>query len=185
MKLLHVPNAKRLDKNREQSKVIEFLMGLNHIHEQVRSNIFRMRRIPEIDVVYDMIVQNESQKNITRATFEDISSMYVQNQGNVNHQRKSQSTERTTYFNDPLQGGNDKLFCTRCQMNGHTKEYCWNLHGYPKGGRRGGRGAGRGSSMSRPMSNLVGFNQNATEGQINSSKGKEREIEVPSISHMA
>lgn len=88
-----------------------------------------------IDVAFDMICQAESEVISTKNHNTEISAIYV------NHPEESNKNNAR----GGLQRGRNKLFCTHCQGSGHTKEFCYDLVGYPPEYRRG-RGASRGPS---------------------------------------
>lgn len=47
----------------EEDRVVKFLVRLNYSFIVVRSNIFAMNHVPNIDRVYEMVTQEESQRN--------------------------------------------------------------------------------------------------------------------------
>lgn len=49
-----------IDEEQQENRVVKFLMRLNDGYGVVRSNIFAMRQVPRIDVVYDMVCQEET-----------------------------------------------------------------------------------------------------------------------------
>ncbi|KAG2270373.1 hypothetical protein Bca52824_064928 [Brassica carinata] len=51
----------------QQSHVTKFLMGLNDAYEQTRRHILMLKPIPTIDEVFNMVSQDERQKNLKHA----------------------------------------------------------------------------------------------------------------------
>lgn len=52
-------------KEREKNRVIEFLMGLGDAHHQIRTYILALPQLPSLDVTFDMVSQDESQRTVT------------------------------------------------------------------------------------------------------------------------
>lgn len=48
-----------LQKEREEDKVHQFLMGLNEVYVGVRSNLLMMNPLPSLDCVYNILLQDE------------------------------------------------------------------------------------------------------------------------------
>lgn len=55
---------KGLQKEKEEDKVHQFLMGLNEVYVGVRSNILMMHPLPSLDNVYNILLQDEKQKQV-------------------------------------------------------------------------------------------------------------------------
>nr|XP_009762519.1 PREDICTED: uncharacterized protein LOC104214529 [Nicotiana sylvestris] len=54
-----------LQKEREEDKVHQFLMGLNEVYVGVRSNLLMMHPLPSLDSFYIILLQDEKQRQIT------------------------------------------------------------------------------------------------------------------------
>ena len=96
-------------------------MGLNENFETLRSQILMHDHFPSMSKVYSLVLQEESHKNIgqgnsTSSQF-DAMAMYTNFKGNSNWNKGN--------------GKKDKPFCTHYNMQGHTIEKCYKLHGYP------------------------------------------------------
>ncbi|RAL38922.1 hypothetical protein DM860_015283 [Cuscuta australis] len=135
--------AIRIRAREEEEKTHHFLLGLDD--EQfghIRSQIIALEPVPDIHRAYALVVQEERHKNIVRGRDDrtDVVAFAMQ--------RPSA----------PLTRGDPPLYsCTHCGKDGHSKERCYQLHGYPppKGRGRGGfsgrsngsgRGLGRGAA---------------------------------------
>ncbi|CAM8949458.1 unnamed protein product [Rhodiola kirilowii] len=136
---------------KKEDRVVQFLMGLNECYSMIRSHVFAMIRVPEMDIVFEMATREESQRNATKTRYVESSALYGRNMNN-NYQG-GQGNYSNTQGNNTLQtdqnsenqmrqmsagrGGFNKnkprLFCTHCQMTGHLKEDCYKLVGYPPG----------------------------------------------------
>ncbi|KAL9689696.1 hypothetical protein QQ045_010085 [Rhodiola kirilowii] len=119
-------------KERGEDMVIEFLMGLNEEYAHIRTHILALKELPSLDVVYGMALNAESQQIVARSPHVESSALY-------------------SSYQDKQGKNKGRMFCTHCQLHGHTKEYSYKLNGYPPGHklykgnpRTGGRGNGAG-----------------------------------------
>ncbi|CAM8880974.1 unnamed protein product [Rhodiola kirilowii] len=147
-------------KEKEEDRVIEFLMGLNEDYAHTRTHILALRELPSLDVVYDMVHNAESQQKVTKSVLVEASALYS-NQQDSNGYSKGQMRN--------AQGKpRGKLYCTHCQMNGHTKEFCYKLNGYPPGHKMyegNSRSNGRNSSDSKPANMVTREGNDDTNNQ--------------------
>ena len=58
---------------REEDKLMQFLMGLNESYKIVRSNILMMSPLPNVRQAYSMIIQEETQQQIGSSSTENFS----------------------------------------------------------------------------------------------------------------
>ncbi|CAM8910142.1 unnamed protein product [Rhodiola kirilowii] len=136
----------------KEDRVVQFFMGLNECFSMVRTQVFAMPRVPDMDVVFEMATREECQRNATKTRYVEASALYGQNAGHNqggqgNHQSPQYSnTYQNAQSNDTQmrqistnRGGftknKSRLFCTHCQMTGHLKENWYKLVGYPPGHR--------------------------------------------------
>ena len=103
--------------------VMKFLMGLNENFEILRSQILMYDPFPSMSKVYSLVLQEESHKNIghgnSTASQSNSMAMFTNSKGNSNWNKGNAKK--------------DKPYCTHCNMQGHTIEKCYKLHGYPPG----------------------------------------------------
>ncbi|CAM8902807.1 unnamed protein product [Rhodiola kirilowii] len=92
-------------------------------------NAFWKEELPSLDTVYDMDLNDESQQKVTKHSFVEASALYS-NQQDSHGYAKGQM--RNTQGNTQGKAGG-RLFCTHCQMSGHTKDFCYKLNGYHPG----------------------------------------------------
>ncbi|VFQ79417.1 unnamed protein product [Cuscuta campestris] len=123
----------------EQEKTHHFLLGLDD--EQfghIRSQLIATEPVPDIHRAYALIVQEERHKNIVHGRDDRTDAVAFA------MQRPITSTGR----------GDPPLYsCTHCGKDGHSKDRCYQLHGYPPGKGRGRGGvSGRGGSSGRGVS---------------------------------
>nr|XP_016495976.1 PREDICTED: uncharacterized protein LOC107814988 [Nicotiana tabacum] len=104
----------------EYQRLLQFLMGLNEIYSQPRSQILMMSLVPTVNKAYSMIVSEESQRALGKFT------------------QSIDIGDGTTFFtNKGMNSGNNynprrgNLFCDYCNYKGHTRGTCFKLHGYP------------------------------------------------------
>ncbi|XP_073305868.1 uncharacterized protein [Primulina huaijiensis] len=97
----------------QQHKLLQFLMGLNDGYAQIRSQILIMSPLPSVGQAFSIIFQEESHRSLS--TVELPSTALFSVQGKMNNQKR------------------DTLTCDYFQWNGHTKEFCYKLVGYPPG----------------------------------------------------
>ncbi|CAM8888862.1 unnamed protein product [Rhodiola kirilowii] len=163
-------------KEREEDRVIEFLMGLNDEHAHIRTHILALRELPSLDVVYDMALNDESQQTVTKPTYIEASALYSK-------QQDSENSTRGQMKNNNYQGkSRGRPFCSHCQMNGHTKEFCYKLVGYPQGHKlyKGRNSYSRGQSGGK-SANVASTETENEDADHNSSK-KNKNEQVPQLS---
>lgn len=109
-----------------------FLLGLNDLFASVRGQLLLMDPLPPINKIFSLVVQEEHQRSVSNQSgslFELSSAMSLAttaapskppyNIAGVNGKKKPRQK--------------DHLFCTKCQINGHTIDTCYQIHGYPPG----------------------------------------------------
>ncbi|CAH9063368.1 unnamed protein product [Cuscuta epithymum] len=125
-------------KSVEIEKTHEFLMGLDsNVYATLRSNVLSMTSLPPLNKVYQLVVQEERHRNVTRTP---------ENSDNAVAFAIRPSRSFTT--------DKEKLFYTHCKKDNHDFKHCFKLSGnYPewwfanKGGR--GRGSSPGTGRGR------------------------------------
>ncbi|KAL9676748.1 hypothetical protein QQ045_004966 [Rhodiola kirilowii] len=65
------------DQEKEEGRVIKFLMGLNEAFTHIRTHILALRELTTLDVAYDMVVSNEAERHIAKLTVVEASAMNV------------------------------------------------------------------------------------------------------------
>ncbi|KAH9783645.1 hypothetical protein KPL71_009401 [Citrus sinensis] len=98
----------------ERLRVHIFLAGLDEEFDQVRGEILRKDIIPDLEECYSLIRREDIRKSkLNKKVDSETSAMIARQQP----QRK---------FVDK-----SSLHCTHCRKNGHTKEQCFEIIGYP------------------------------------------------------
>lgn len=81
-----------------------------------------MDLIPNIGIIYNKVRQDKKQQGINNM---EVFATYV-----------TQSNSSSNHVQESGQNGNqdmNNLFYHHCKINGHTKETCYKIHGYPPG----------------------------------------------------
>uniref|UniRef100_A0A7N0U7E9 Uncharacterized protein n=1 Tax=Kalanchoe fedtschenkoi TaxID=63787 RepID=A0A7N0U7E9_KALFE len=113
-------------------KIIQFLMGLNDSFLPLRTHILATTPMPSLNVIYAMVVQDEIQKNLSKLPYVETSAMYVQNQERDFNNCQGKNEQQYKPSTNSNAGKNKRnLVCTYCQMQGHLRESCFKLNGYP------------------------------------------------------
>lgn len=112
----------------EFHKVMQFLMELNEEYDHIRNQILVMEPFPSVNKAYSMILRVESQRDCHNSIAEGIegSVMMVRGQQDIRKVIRKQNKERK----GPMD--KKKLYCTHCKRDGHAKETCFKIHGYPE-----------------------------------------------------
>lgn len=144
----------KLQEDREQrKKLLHFLMGLNESFSAARGQILMMSPLPTLAQAFSLIKQEEKQRQGS-----SIASFIA------NARATSKPVAAAAYHNtDNAKKQNIK--CSYCHKDGHLKESCFKLIGYPPRGR--GRGKpGQYSSVGKPSQAMqVSANTTATGSQ--------------------
>ncbi|CAM8883292.1 unnamed protein product [Rhodiola kirilowii] len=127
---------------------MKFLMGLNDVYVTSRSNILQMKPSPTLKEYYKQLIQDENQRQSKQGSLAEMSALYVSQSSNF-PSRGSQPSVQQHNGSQYSNGGNNNahqsgrsvpsnknkksLFCSYCQLQGHVRETCYKLHGYPPG----------------------------------------------------
>ncbi|GKE31824.1 cysteine-rich receptor-like protein kinase 8 [Tanacetum coccineum] len=122
----------RVNSDRDQRKrLIQFLMGLDESYSNIRGQILLMQPLPTVAKAYGMIRQEEKQregilpKPTTSAVFSTYSNGSTsRNYNNTQRNNQRSQTERRSTFRAGI-------YCTNCGKEGHYREECYKLKGYP------------------------------------------------------
>ncbi|XP_048637093.1 uncharacterized protein LOC125609612 [Brassica napus] len=135
----------------QRSRVTKFLMGLNEVYEQTRRHILMLKPVPTIDEVFNMISQDERQKNLKPA---------VKPESAVFQATATSENVENVLYNGPLENAAyaaqyrpyNKIVCTHCGRSGHTYQKCYKLNGYPPGHKLHNRSGQNMPSQARGIS---------------------------------
>ncbi|KAL2246173.1 UNVERIFIED_CONTAM: Retrovirus-related Pol polyprotein from transposon RE2 [Sesamum indicum] len=117
--------SKKIAEKTASSQLMQFLMGLSNVYDHVRNQILPMDPLPTVGKAYSMVQRVEKQWEV------HLGITAVHKEGIMNVQTE---IKRGTFNKGPLKKGNlDKrsLFCEHCKKNGHTKQGCFEINGFP------------------------------------------------------
>ncbi|XP_011101083.1 uncharacterized protein LOC105179191 [Sesamum indicum] len=95
--------------------LIQFLVGLNNVYDQARSQILLLEPVPTVTKAYSMLIRIEKQMNLNNVEFNSGAAFHVKG---YNYKKKPAFDRR-------------QVICEHCQRIGHTKDSCFMLHGIP------------------------------------------------------
>ncbi|CAL2274238.1 unnamed protein product [Prunus armeniaca] len=133
----------------ETNRLMQFLMGLPESYSAIRGQILLMKPLPSARQAYSFISQEEKHRELgsTRTPDSQTAAMAVR------HDSRSRP-----------RGDRPPLHCTYCNYDHHTRDTCYQLHGYPPGHPRYGqkpvprRNHNNNSSSSRHNTNSTSGN---------------------------
>ena len=133
-----------LDTHKQESRLFQFLNGLDEVYASQRSQILMMSPLPTVEAACSIIQQEESQRD----------SLTVSNQSSV----------EIAAMYGKTQSDNQKLgVCTECGKKGHTRDKCWTVIGYPKWHTKNkGVQSSKPGVGTRKMANNATANENVT-----------------------
>lgn len=104
-----------IDLQREESKLFQFLNGVDEIYNSQRSQLLMMTPLPNVEVACSVLMQEEAQREILQTIKPDDSILAM----------FSKSTQPKPPFDR-------NITCSACGVRGHSGEKCWTVIGYPK-----------------------------------------------------
>ncbi|XP_074368430.1 uncharacterized protein LOC141708615 [Apium graveolens] len=113
-------NAQKLFEYEKLTKLSQFLMGLSEQFIFVRGQILLMNPLLDISQAYSILFQEENQR--------DYSSNVIVVPENIAMNAKMHNSfkaKQVKKFTD------SSVMCDYCKMQGHMKDKCFTLHGYP------------------------------------------------------
>ncbi|XP_058227159.1 uncharacterized protein LOC131335697 [Rhododendron vialii] len=138
-------------KRLEKERVYDFLAGLDIEYDTIRVQVLGRIPFSSLGEAYAIVQQEESRRGamLDTPTPERSALVAIPQGGLVPQSGKSQSGASS----GPID--RESLRCDHCHNTGHTRDFCWKLHGRPSRGRGGGRGGrGRGPMRSQAQANV-------------------------------
>ncbi|XP_071694665.1 uncharacterized protein [Rutidosis leptorrhynchoides] len=129
-------NGKVNGERDQMKRLMKFLMGLDECYSNVRGQILLMQPLPSVAKAYSMLRQEEKQREyvVTKPSISAILSAQSSNRSYSNNTSKWNSTKPTTPYTSARKSTFKKgIICGNCGFEGHTKEECYKLVGYPIG----------------------------------------------------
>ncbi|KAF7832205.1 uncharacterized protein G2W53_014538 [Senna tora] len=108
---------KRLEEHDSDIKLVQFLMGLHLMYDAIRGQILNLDPLPSVNKAFSMVVKQETQKEVNLA-FNNVesSAMMAKAGGRKLEDKKNAKAGK---------------YCDHCNQNGHTREACFKLIGFP------------------------------------------------------
>ncbi|KAF7807023.1 uncharacterized protein G2W53_039184 [Senna tora] len=117
---------KRLEEKDSSSRLMHFLMGLNQNFDALRGQILNLDPMPIVNKAYNMALQLERQREVNLnyggGTTGEGAELTMMAKGARNEGPRRRETKEEKYAK----------YCDHCHMNGHVKETCFKLQGYPE-----------------------------------------------------
>ncbi|XP_070045440.1 uncharacterized protein [Nicotiana tomentosiformis] len=105
----------------EEQRAYQFLMGLNDTYVQTRSNILMMKPLPSVGTMYNILLFDEKQRNVS------VGTQFPSTSASFSAGISKQGYSSTVNF-DPSK---PNVTCKYCKKPGHTIDKCYKCHGFP------------------------------------------------------
>ncbi|XP_073112179.1 uncharacterized protein [Elaeis guineensis] len=126
--------AKTVASIENEDRLIQFLMGLNDSYDHVRNQILLLDPLPTVNKAYSMVLRVEKQCEVlsTSDSMDHARAMKVKGlnaegtkEANIQKSQNSSSNKKRDFARK------EDRFCTYCKVQGHIRDTCFKLHGYP------------------------------------------------------
>ncbi|XP_058214986.1 uncharacterized protein LOC131326280 [Rhododendron vialii] len=144
-------------KRMEKERVYDFLAGLDLELDPIRVQVLGRVPFPSLGEAYSIVQQEKSRRGaMLHPPISNRSVLIATPQGHFGSDSgpilQGNKSQSGTSSGPPDRAS---LQCDYCHNIGHTKDFCWKLHGKPSRGRGGGRnGHGRGLVRSRAQAHV-------------------------------
>ncbi|CAL1356676.1 unnamed protein product [Linum trigynum] len=128
--------SRQVREQQDNSRLFDFLMGLDDAFAAVRSQVLAMRPIPSLSKVFNIALNEEQQKAITQNRRPSPEAAAFNTRGETDRSARSA-------------GERERVRCTHCQKTGHLRENCYELVGYPPRDREKDRDRAAGDKQQR------------------------------------
>lgn len=118
------------EKLQQCSCVTKFLVGLNEVYDQMKRHILMLKPIPCIEEVYNMVAQDERQRQIRPVIKTD--NVVFQASEATQQSQFMESFEYAAAYN-AYKPKSARPICTHCGKSGHVVQKCYRLIGFPPG----------------------------------------------------
>jgi len=116
------------DEQREEDRLMQFLMGLNDTYSTVRTNILMMSPLPNVRQAYSLVIQDETQRHMTSETTENFSIAAAINSHPNSLSKKFMKNKHCEHCNRDGHTIDNcrtlKFHCVLCNKDGHTEDHC-------------------------------------------------------------
>lgn len=115
---------------KEEDKLMQFLMGLNESYKTVRSNILMMSPLPNVRQAYSLIIQEETQRQMTSESTESFSIAAAVQNRTTHTKFKDKVCDHCNRSGHTINECRTlKFHCKFCDKRGHTEDRCRMKHG--------------------------------------------------------
>lgn len=110
----------------QNQQIMQFLMGLNDAFNNVRGSILMTRPFPNIDQIFQIVTQDETQREITQSSSPTpdasaFSASYGRGRGKSPPDQQQTGKGKTK----------NNYYCDHCKTPGHSISRCFKIHGKP------------------------------------------------------
>ncbi|KAL5538790.1 hypothetical protein UlMin_043923 [Ulmus minor] len=151
-------------RHQQKEYVMQFLMGLNESYTQIRAQVLMMDPFPSINRVFSLVIQEERQRNIGLGSTISNAEPMSFNSGSTS------SINPSSVNYSSSKSRKDKLICTHCGYNGHTRDRCYKLNGYHPGWKLRNKGQDISPVVNQTELQNVGNTNNTGIHSLNSSQ---------------
>ncbi|KAG6401762.1 hypothetical protein SASPL_138627 [Salvia splendens] len=139
------------NEEKEEDRLMQFLMGLNDVFKAARSNILMMNPLPNVRQAYSLVIQEEMQRQVSSDTPENFSiAATVQGKSFPSKNSKEKLCDHCHRSGHIIADCRTlKYHCTFCNKRGHTEDRCRLKNG--GGAARYTQGIHRGNTPSAHM----------------------------------
>ncbi|XP_070035543.1 uncharacterized protein [Nicotiana tomentosiformis] len=123
-----------MHKAEQDRRLIRFLMGLNEVYTVVRGSILMMNPLPSIAQAFSILIQEEKQREVRPSNhlMMESASMNVSGLANPAFRTNYIQQRNNSSYRGSYPSNRSRLFCDYCKKQGHTKDKCYKLHGFPQ-----------------------------------------------------
>ncbi|KAK9748772.1 hypothetical protein RND81_02G079600 [Saponaria officinalis] len=115
-----------LSRRRDDERIREFLMGLDSSFANIRSQIQGMEPLPNLNQIYNKLIQEESVRNFSHSTSESHPEPMAFAARARTNSNQSRGAPRDAFF---YASATTKLKCTACNRSGHSAKTCFRVTG--------------------------------------------------------
>ncbi|GJW96612.1 putative RNA-directed DNA polymerase [Tanacetum coccineum] len=119
--------GKKINEHQEKERLYEFLMGLDAEFTVIRTQILATKPVPSLETAYHMVAEDERQRAVSNENInphETAAFKAFQRRNGPRGSNKERSGTKT------VKEGIEH--CTECNKDGHKREGCFKLIGYPE-----------------------------------------------------
>ncbi|XP_075091055.1 uncharacterized protein LOC107763937 [Nicotiana tabacum] len=125
-----------IQKDEEEDKLHQFLMGLNEIYVGVRSNLLMMQPPPTLDSAYNILLQDENQRQVqyTPQLVPEAASFNVNANNKDFHPNANNKTFPPKKYTQKMDFHQSRgnILCKYRKKPGHLIDKCYKLYGFPQ-----------------------------------------------------